>query len=247
VTITASWIWVAITLLVVIRRAKRDGYGNRNGRGLPMPHASQSQGAPHAALRYAAPPIAGFVAVIFAVATHAFADAHHPGGEIFGRPFMNSPIPLAAGGIVSTSLSPPPAEILPEEPAFPEVEGPADGAALAAQDSRPAGPAWLNRLSRRSKPAGPDGWWLGMGGVALALAICGAIGIAARRLSPRAVTGAVQVVGRVSLSPKHTVYLLRVGQRVLLIGAGAQGAPALLGELDDLPEASPSLGDGGEP
>jgi hypothetical protein len=41
-----------------------------------------------------------------------------------------------------------------------------------------------------------------------------------------------------SLSPKHTVYLLRVGRRVLLVGAGPQGAPALISELDDLDEAT---------
>jgi len=86
-----------------------------------------------------------------------------------------------------------------------------------------------------------------MGGMALAVAICGAIGVVARRFAPRAANGAIQVVGRVSLSPKHTVYLLRVGQRVLLVGAGPQGAPALLGELDDFPEVSPSLEVGGEP
>ena len=42
----------------------------------------------------------------------------------------------------------------------------------------------------------------------------------------------MRVVGRTSLSPKHTVYLLDVGGRVLILGAGPQGAPTLLGELD---------------
>jgi len=86
-----------------------------------------------------------------------------------------------------------------------------------------------------------------MAAMALALAIVGATGIVARRILPRAANGAIQVIGRVSLSPKHTVYLLRVGQRVFLLGAGSQGAPTLLGELDDLPEAAPSLEDRGEP
>ena len=40
-------------------------------------------------------------------------------------------------------------------------------------------------------------------------------------------------VSRVSLSPKHSVYLLRAGRRLLLVGAGPQGAPALISELDD--------------
>ena len=49
----------------------------------------------------------------------------------------------------------------------------------------------------------------------------------------------MQVVGRVSLSPKHTVYMLRVGRRVLLVGAGSQGSPSLISELDDLGEIEP--------
>ena len=43
----------------------------------------------------------------------------------------------------------------------------------------------------------------------------------------------MQVVGRVSLSPKHSIYMVRAGQRTLLIGTGSQGAPALLGVLDE--------------
>jgi len=169
---------------------------------------------------------------MFAVAADTFAHARDPGGEISGSPFLTSPAPFPSGAVASTAISPP-AAALPGGPALPEARGRAGGA-------RPAGPAWLNHLSRKSQGAGPDSWWPMMGGMALALAICGAMGIVARRFSPRAANGAIQVVGRVSLSPKHTVYLLRVGQRVLLLGAGPQGAPALLGELDDFPEAAPS-------
>ena len=79
-----------------------------------------------------------------------------------------------------------------------------------------------SRAGRRS--AGSDGWWPGMAGLALVLAVGGGIAVAARRFGPRAAAGAVQVVGRVSLSPKHSVYLLRVGRRVLLVGAGPAGA-----------------------
>lgn len=76
--------------------------------------------------------------------------------------------------------------------------------------------------------------------VALAIAACGGLAVAARRLGPRAAAGSVQVVGRVSLSPKHSVYLLRVGQRVLLVGAGPQGPPALITELEELPQEPPT-------
>ena len=51
----------------------------------------------------------------------------------------------------------------------------------------------------------------------------------------------MQVVGRVSLSPKHAVYMLRVGQRMLLVGVGPAGAPALISELDDPAEVEPGL------
>ncbi len=205
-----------------------------------MSLARQSHGELQAVVRRAAPRIAGLAAVLFAAFPHAFAAVPHPRDAIIGPPFPTSPAQFPAGAVVATSNSPAHTEAQPGTPARPEAPGRAAGA-------RPAGPPWLNRLSRKSQAAGPDGWWLGMGGMALALAICGAIGIVARRFSPRAANGAIQVVGRVSLSPKHTVYLLRVGQRVLLVGAGPQGAPALLGELDDLSEASPNLEAGGEP
>ncbi len=78
-----------------------------------------------------------------------------------------------------------------------------------------------------------------MAGIAVILAIGGGITVVARRFAPRSATGAVQVVGRVSLSPKHSVYLLRVGRKVLLVGAGPQGPPSLISELDDIPDRPP--------
>lgn len=83
---------------------------------------------------------------------------------------------------------------------------------------------------------GQGGWWFGTAGVALALAVVGWGSVAARRYAaPRGAAGpvAMRVVGRTSLSPKLTVYLLDVGGRVLILGAGPQGAPTLLGELTD--------------
>jgi flagellar biogenesis protein FliO len=77
------------------------------------------------------------------------------------------------------------------------------------------------------------GWWLGSTGIALALAICGAACVAARKYWPQNSTGMVRVVGRVSLSPRQSIYLVRAGRRVILIGAGGQGAPTLLGELSE--------------
>ncbi len=79
-----------------------------------------------------------------------------------------------------------------------------------------------------------------MAGITLVLAVCGGIVAAGRRFLPQGAAGGLQVVGRVSLSPKHSVYLLRVGRRVLLVGAGPQGAPSLISELDDLAEIEPN-------
>jgi flagellar biogenesis protein FliO len=45
--------------------------------------------------------------------------------------------------------------------------------------------------------------------------------------------GSVRVIGRVSLSSRQSIFLVRAGQRVLLIGAGNQGAPSLLGEVTE--------------
>jgi flagellar biogenesis protein FliO len=63
--------------------------------------------------------------------------------------------------------------------------------------------------------------------VLAAFALC----LAARKPWPRDNAGLLRVVGRVPLSPRHSIYLVRAGERTLLIGTGAQGAPTLLGEL----------------
>ena len=79
-----------------------------------------------------------------------------------------------------------------------------------------------------------SGWWVGTVGIAVALACCGWVSIASKKFLPKGSTNApnLRVLGRTNLSPKHSVYLLDVGGRTLLIGTGPQGAPSLLGELD---------------
>ena len=88
------------------------------------------------------------------------------------------------------------------------------------------------RLSSTGAPS-TGGWWFGTVGIAVALAVFGAVSIASKRYLPHQGSGSLRVVGRTSLSPKHTVYLLKAGERVLIVGAGPQGAPSLLGELTD--------------
>jgi hypothetical protein len=104
--------------------------------------------------------------------------------------------------------------------------------------ARLSAPAWLPRDTNPARPPGFEASWPGLACAALILAACGGIAAWARRFAPRAGSGAVQLVGRLSLSPRHTVYLLRAGNRVLLVGAGPGGPPALISELDELPEQS---------
>jgi len=44
--------------------------------------------------------------------------------------------------------------------------------------------------------------------------------------------GRVRVLERIALDPRRSLYLVKVGDRVLLIGAGDGGAPAMLAEVD---------------
>lgn len=82
---------------------------------------------------------------------------------------------------------------------------------------------------------GSTTWWAGTAGLAAVLAAVGGLGVAARRLRPREQAGVgagpgLKVIGRVGLSPRHAVHLVRAGDRVLVVGTGPQGAPTLLGE-----------------
>ena len=58
--------------------------------------------------------------------------------------------------------------------------------------------------------------------------------------------GPVRVVQRIALEPRRTLYLVRVGPRLLLIGFGESQSPVLLAELD--PQSVPlSLHEAPEP
>jgi hypothetical protein len=105
--------------------------------------------------------------------------------------------------------------------------------------SRPSRHPWLRGDPGAARSVGGEAWWPGIAGITLLLAVCGGIAVVARRFGPRPAAGAVHVVGRVGLSPRHSVYLLRVGRKVLLVGTGPQGPPALITELDDVPSSPP--------
>jgi flagellar biogenesis protein FliO len=79
---------------------------------------------------------------------------------------------------------------------------------------------------------------MGTAGIALALAAFGGMSVAARKFLPQSESGLLRVLGRTSLSPKHAVYLLKAGDKVLIVGTGPQGSPTLLGEMP--PESAPA-------
>ncbi len=71
--------------------------------------------------------------------------------------------------------------------------------------------------------------------IAVGILALGAIGMAGRSARVRGRSragGSLAVVDRVSISPKHAVFLVRAGDRTLIIGTGPQGPPALFGELE---------------
>lgn len=107
-------------------------------------------------------------------------------------------------------------------------------------------PTASDRAARSSSASRTGGWWMAPAGLVAALAIFGGAAMAARRFAPtmglESSTRAVRVVGRASLSPRHTVHLVRAGGRTLLIGTGPQGAPSLIAELESSEPAIPRPG-----
>lgn len=120
-----------------------------------------------------------------------------------------------ASGAVSRGAEEPPAAAIPS----PGVES---GHATA----RPV-------ATGNGTSAAGDGWW---GTVALALVVAAGAGAAlvvrGRGIAGNPGSAAARVVGRVALGPRHAAYVVRVADRVLIVGTGGSGAPALLAELD---------------
>jgi hypothetical protein len=98
--------------------------------------------------------------------------------------------------------------------------------------------------SARSTSGSGGAWWMGPSGVVLVLAAVGGASWAARRykLLPVREAGWLQVVARVPLSPRQSVYAVRAGDRVLILGTGAGGPPSLLADCpgSDFPDLAPS-------
>ena len=56
--------------------------------------------------------------------------------------------------------------------------------------------------------------------------------VTAQRFGPTQGLGHVRVLDRIALDARRSLYLVRVGTRVLLLGGGDGAAPSLLAELD---------------
>lgn len=84
---------------------------------------------------------------------------------------------------------------------------------------------------------------------ALALAGLGVTSLIQQRRRRATAPGSppLQVVHQTRLGPRHSLYIVRLGNRTLLVGAGAQGAPTLLTECESSVElldttTTPGLG-----
>ncbi len=169
------------------------------------------------------------------------AGRRQPAGERIVAAMLLAIVLAACAGIAAGAQESAPVALPPSSSSGTSPAAPGDGQAAFPSPEpllvpRPSGHLWQPGSIARtpeSAPRGPgsSGWWLGSAGITLVLAICGAICVAARKYLPQEAAGSVRVVGRVSLSSRHSIFLVRTGERVLLIGTGSQGAPSLLGEL----------------
>lgn len=87
-------------------------------------------------------------------------------------------------------------------------------------------------------PELPGGYGMALVQTLLALlGVCVLAWVVLRALSQRGFAaragGRIQVIERVHLDPKRTLWLLRVDEKELLVGAGDSGPPVLLGEIGE--------------
>jgi flagellar biogenesis protein FliO len=149
--------------------------------------------------------------------------------------------PDVAGGQEAHSRSTPPrtldASLAPEAVTKPTDRESSPG---------PARLAFWHRYSQSGQSVRQDNWSLGILAITLALAGCGGIATAVRRFLVRNASAGTTLISRVCLSPKHSIHLVQIGRRVLLIGTGPQAAPTLLGEFDDSSVPTSNSTRGGE-
>ena len=126
--------------------------------------------------------------------------------------------------------------------ARPADEPTVDHAVIAASVTprrEPVRPDPRRQTGPSSRGDAGAGWWIGPVGIAAAFAAVGAVSLAAKRfnlnlnLGMAREGGSIGVIGQARLSPRHSVHLVRVGGRVLIVGTGPAGSPTTLGEVTD--------------
>lgn len=162
-------------------------------------------------------------------------------GQDAGRQ-NRQPAPVAASNqaVSLDALEPSPGDVEPRDHHVPgksaagHDESPAGGPeqepggrqdALPRIDSMPTRHMISSRATASSRPSygleSPQSWYrTGLGSLAIVLAVIAGVYLAIRRFVPGARAAgmdAVKVVGRTALSPKHTVALLQVGRRFVLV------------------------------
>jgi flagellar biogenesis protein FliO len=149
--------------------------------------------------------------------------------------------PERLGRALVLALAVMPCAAYAEKPNSPSFEATAEGRQRILPHPKIGKSAASPSTSDKNSATGSSaGWWLGTAGIAVALAIFGGVSVAAKKLQPTGELQKLKVVGKTSLSSKHSVYLLKAGDRVLIVGTGPQGSPTLLGELDP-DEAKPAV------
>lgn len=109
----------------------------------------------------------------------------------------------------------------------------------------PNGPREGDRLKSGDASSSSSGWIRTVLSLAVVLGLIFALKWAMRKYSPGKAAPAqsklVEVLFRTPISPKHQVMLIRVGQRVLVVGAGAEGMNTLA-EISDPEQVAEVLG-----
>lgn len=75
-------------------------------------------------------------------------------------------------------------------------------------------------------------WWLAPLAMSMAVLALGGLSWAARRwrLVPEPSEGRLSIVARTTLSSRHAVYMIKSGDRLLVLGTGPAGPPSLLAD-----------------
>ncbi len=127
----------------------------------------------------------------------------------------------------------------PSPPVVRSADEPTDPALIRASlDAKELRvPARGERRGPTTKGQSGTGWWFVPVGITAALAVFGGVSLASKRFGLKlglpGDSGPLRVVGQTRLSPKQSVYLVRVGDRVLILGTGPGGPPTPLGEVSD--------------